>query len=208
MSYLLKIVKAIAGIVVVYVVVVVLSYMATYGRSTYQPTVNYVLEEGWGFEAGKAYPLRLGAPVDGSAGSLAGQASFFLIGGGAQLNGRVEPMTSVRMEIDNAGISYILVIPVDHVKFHQQTGPATAAFTTDDAAEKQIPFFDGSVVKRTGSAWTLNERHVFEFPNISTAREWSGIQNKGLGAYLQAHITVVDLTLTPAQFNAYLGATN
>ncbi|MDB5161166.1 MAG: hypothetical protein JWO96_546 [Candidatus Saccharibacteria bacterium] len=163
-----------------------------------------------GITPDRHYHLRLGAPAGGGAvGSSQTTTStdFFLFIGNTTTTttGEITPSSSVRLGFRKGKTSYILEVPYSKVRFHQETGVKSwvrfAVWVYNDL-DKMVQHNVGA------NFWTFSRGHISTKPvRIQDTPEWYyRVQDLGLSGYLNKYLAWVDLHLTPAQYNAYLGS--
>jgi len=177
-------------------------------RTTHYSSYDYL--KAAGLDAKVHYHLRLGAAVaGGSTGTTKTTTSsdFFLIAGGTTTTstGEVVPSSTVRMNFRHGDTNYILEIPYSKVRFHQQTSVKSwVKFTVwvYDNLDKRVQHTVGQ------DFWTFKRGHVDPRPvHIQETEEWQyNFEDMGLSGYLNKYLAWVDMYLTPAQYNAYLGS--
>lgn len=189
----------------VYLVVAGIVYKTRPSKTTWYDTASYLRAAG--LDVDKTYHLRLGsASGGGSVGSFKSTATneFFLFAGGSTLTttGQILPSSTLRLSFNAPGTSYILEIPYSQVQFHKDPGAkASVKFIIND-------YWDGKFVQHNVKAnyWLLQRGHpaaITPTPYQSTG--WGHVVDIGLPTYLGRHLSRVILTITPQQYNAYLG---
>ena len=157
-----------------------------------------------GFNVATPHPLQLGAPIVGSDGQISGSAQFFLFAGDGSIHGSSQPASSIRLGLSVGQKSFILEIPYNKVVFIQSTSqPSAATFTINDMGLDTLP----QTAKWCLSLWNPICHTIPKVqPTARDTASWMQIEQNGLGQLLQQYIVSVQLTLSPQQYQTYLGS--
>jgi hypothetical protein len=152
----------------------------------------------------KTYHLRLGSAIGGgTVGSFTTRTYFSLFGGSSTTDAEFTPSSTIRMGFTTGEDSYILEIPYSKAKFRQVAGVnPSVKFVTDNV------FIDYKSRQNIGHHFFNFERgrlQRVDEAHIWKTKAWNAIGRMGLPTFLNKHLIRVVLTLTPDQYNAYLG---
>jgi len=164
-------------------------------------TKDYLKHE-FQLDTAKTYKLQLGAAIGGgTVGSFSTHTSFFLFGGSSTTSGQFTPSSTVRLGFRSASASYILEIPYSKVKFEPIAGAKSHVKFVVDSDE-----IDYRSRQDVGHHFFKFQRgHLEKQAPINKTRAWPRVAAEGLPTFLSNHLIRVVLTLTPQQYQAYLG---
>lgn len=198
--------RLVAVLFVVMIVVYLVAVKTVDGfrnQSTTGMTVGQVLESGWGFNSSESYPMQTGGPIEGSSGSINATTEFSLFGGYTSVSGNITPSAAIRLGMNHKGVSYIVVIPTDEVRFHvvHDGTMAHARFTVKNDVVDTVSLV---AVRQSGSTWLFNHTDVWGPPSVDRLAEWPDIQQEGLVGYLEKSMIVVDLYVSQNVYDRFL----
>jgi hypothetical protein len=167
---------------------------------TFRP--SYYLSS-YGLDIRGPQPLSLGSDIVGAPSAPTvdpSSPSFILVGTHlGSISGFTEPASPVHLKVVVKGKSYDFQVPYSQVTFVQQPGVSATADITmlDEMIDSGLPGRN-----HIGSFFLLSPHHLDPAPSITQTPLWQS----GPGYILQNYIQSIVITLTPAQYDAYVKA--
>lgn len=190
---------------VIVVILYLLAATVTYWVPPSGPSETYEARDyvaALGVQHGQAYDILLSEEAQtGTGGSLSGGGGLFSF----DIVGELSPVSSVRMGFTSAaGESYIFDIPVSKVRFLQQEASPSTVFYIIEQDARLSGSDNPSYISR-GNFWLFKRGAVVKPPSIEETPAWQTAQSSNLGELLPELVYRVDVTLTPEQFQRYVG---